>query len=241
MVLRNRTRADAARKEASLAKALAGEPTTHDRDLLLAELLHRVNNEFTSAVSVVSRAAARSGSDEVKTTLAAVSERLLAYAEVNRALQVPSHSVEIDAAAYLRKLCEAISRAKLADKGIGLAFVDRPLRMDSTRCWRLGLAVCELITNAVRHAFGDAGGVIRVELATSGPLVECRVSDNGHAAMPARPGRGLAIVESLVRTLGGSVEYVMGERGSAAVLAFARHDSVTPDKPAIDISAVALH
>jgi two-component sensor histidine kinase len=211
-------------------------------DLLLAELLHRVNNEFTSAVSIVSRAAARSGSDEVKATLAAVSERLLAYAEVNRTLQVPSYSVEIDAAAYMRKLCEAISRSKLADKGIRLAFVDRPLRMDSVRCWRLGLAVCELITNAVRHAFGETGGVIRVELATSGPLVECRVSDNGRAAVPARPGRGLAIVESLVRTLGGSVEYVMGEHGSAAVLAFARSDSPTPDtSTTIDASAVALH
>jgi two-component sensor histidine kinase len=239
--MRDCTSVDGARKEASLAHSPIGGHLPCG-DLLLAEQLHRFNNELASAVSILSRAAARSHSDEVKSTLAVVAERLLACAEVNRALQIPANSVEIDAAAYIRGLCETISRSKLADKRIRLAFVDQPLRMNAVRCWRLGLAVSELITNAVRHAFGEAGGLIRVELVTSGPLVECRVSDNGRAAMPTRPGRGLAIVESLVRTLEGSVEYVMGERGSAVVLAFARAENAMPSRPAtIDISAVALH
>lgn len=210
-------------------------------ELLLAELLHRVNNEFASAVSIVSRASARSDSDEVKSALATVSDRLVAYAAVNRALQRPTDSIEIDASAYLRELCEAISRSKLADRGIRLAFVDRPLRMNSVRCWRLGLAVSELITNAVRHAFDQSEGAIRVDLIASGPYVECRVSDNGRAAVPIRRGRGLAIVESLLQSLGGSVAYVMGEHGSAAILSFTRRASAACDKRAtIDIPAVAL-
>src|ERR1700722_1027810 len=81
-------------------------------ELLLAELVHRINNEFTSPVCIISRAAARSENDHVKATLAAVSERLMDYALVHRTLQMPTGSAEIDASAFMRGLCEAISKSK---------------------------------------------------------------------------------------------------------------------------------
>jgi two-component sensor histidine kinase len=49
--------------------------------------------------------------------------------------------------------------------------------MDFERCWRLGLIVSELITNAERHAFRNAGGCIRVKLLPSQSFAECRVTD----------------------------------------------------------------
>jgi two-component sensor histidine kinase len=91
---------------------------------------------------------------------------------------------------------------------------------EMVRCWRLGLIVSELITNAVRHAFDGVGGNIRVEIFSSRSFVECRVSDNGRAVKPIRAGRGLRIVEALAGTLGGTIDYVIGEHGSAAVLVF---------------------
>ena len=223
-----------------MATIFPQEPFRPADDLLLKELSHRMNNEFASAIAVVSRAAARSENKEVKATLAAVSDRLLAYAFVHRVLQMPSDNTEIDASAYLRQLCEAISRSKLADQGIRLAFVDRPLDMDSARCWRLGLIVSELITNAVRHAFDGMGGNIRVELLRSRSFVECRVSDDGHAVKPIRPGRGLKIVEALAATLGGTIDYVVGEHGSAAVLIFPESvGSYSNGRGVGDISAAA--
>jgi two-component sensor histidine kinase len=47
-----------------------------DGALLMRELSHRINNEFTSAISVISLAAARSDSNEVKAALNDVSDRL---------------------------------------------------------------------------------------------------------------------------------------------------------------------
>ena len=57
--------------------------------VLLHELIHRVNNEFSSIIGVMSRAAARSGNQEVKVALACIIEQLFHYAEVHRALQLP--------------------------------------------------------------------------------------------------------------------------------------------------------
>ena len=47
-----------------------------EEHLLLCEFTHRINNEFASAISAISVAAARSASAEVKAVLAAVADRL---------------------------------------------------------------------------------------------------------------------------------------------------------------------
>ena len=190
--------------------------------LILAELSHRIINEFASAISMVSLAASRSGNGEVKAALAVVIDRLHNYASVHRALEMPAHNTETDASAHLRQLCKSISRSKLGDKGIRLVFVERPLWIRSDQCWRLGLIVFELVTNAVRHGFDSAGGVIHVELLPSDSLVECRVADNGCGTAGARPGRGLKIVEALAEAVGGRVEHFSGADGTTAVLIFPR-------------------
>jgi two-component sensor histidine kinase len=92
----------------------AGPKSRKDR----RELVTLENNEFASAISVISIAAARSANNEAKVALAAVQNRLHNYALVHHALQMPEHTSYIDAAAYLRQLCRAISRSKLESKGI---------------------------------------------------------------------------------------------------------------------------
>jgi two-component sensor histidine kinase len=92
--------------------------------------------------------------------------------------------------------------------------------MDSERCWRLGLIMSELITNSARHAFGDNGGLIRVELLPSATIIECRVTDNGTSKPRIRPGNGTKIVASLAKSLGGAIDQRFGPRGATAVLIF---------------------
>ena len=187
--------------------------------LLLHEFSHRINNEFASAIGVIADAA-RSASDEAKVTLAAVMDQLQNYALVQHALQVPEYSSCIDAAAYLRELCRAISRSKLESKGIELRLVVRSFGMNSERCWLLGLIVSELITNAERHAFSISGGLISVELLPLLSFVECRVTDNGVGKANTYPGRGLKILEALAKNLGGTIDQRFGPLGATAVLIF---------------------
>src|SRR6202023_957796 len=79
--------------------------------LLLREFSHRINNEFASAIGALS-IAARSANDEAKAALDAVQGQLQMYARVHHALQMPERTSWIDAAAYLRQLCQAISRSR---------------------------------------------------------------------------------------------------------------------------------
>jgi len=179
-----------------------------------------MKNEFAAAIGVVSLAAARSPNGEVKSALAAVEARLHSYVQVNRCLQIPSQDTVIDASAHLRQLCRSISRSRLDCRGIELQFADRPLEMNSERCWLLSMIISELITNAARHAFGDRGGKIQVELCQCGPFVKCRVADDGRAPEKIRPGLGFAIVERLIASLDGKIHQHFGLEGAVSDMIF---------------------
>jgi two-component sensor histidine kinase len=196
------------------------EKSRQDQQVLLHELDHRIVNEFASAIGVVSLAAARAKNDEVKGALCAVANLLHHYADVHRALQMPEYHTLVDAAVYLRQLCDSITRSKLEHREISLALVADPLWLTSDRCWRLGMILHELINNAARHAFAGGKGRIRVELQRADGFVECRVLDNGSAAVSAQPGRGLKIINELTKGLEGTFEQSFGLQGSMFVLTF---------------------
>jgi two-component sensor histidine kinase len=188
--------------------------------LLIGELTHRINNEFASVVSMISFAAARTQSVEVRGTLTAVTDRLEYYIRVHRALQMPDTSEIVDASAHLRELCRAISRSRLDRRKIDIVFAEHPLSLKSEQCWLLGMIVYELINNAVRHAFDEAGGEIRVEVAPVGSFVECHVSDDGTAPFRMRRGRGLKIIEALAAGLHGRFAQHFGFSGSESRVTF---------------------
>jgi two-component sensor histidine kinase len=191
-----------------------------DEPLLLDELNHRINNEFAAIIGIVSVAAKRSTDDEVKRALSGVAQMLRYHATVHHVLQLPDKETVVDAAEYLGRLCFAIGRSKLDPVNIGLVLAAPPLPLESGRCWRLGMIVSELITNAARHAFVGRRGEIRVELSRAGGVAKCGVADNGSAQAQVRAGRGSIIVEELTRGLDGRFEREFGPGGSTSILTF---------------------
>lgn len=190
--------------------------------LLLDELTHRVNNELTAAIAIASVEIARAKSEEIKASLARVRRSLDGFARVHQVLRVPNRGTRLDACEYLRALCGAIHLARLEPLGIELEFVGAPLWLESEPCWRLGIIVCELVTNASRHAFMKRSGRIMVETWVSDEAVQCRVSDDGEGAQRSTAGFGLQIVEAFLRDLNGSLERRMGATGSTFTLSFPR-------------------
>jgi two-component sensor histidine kinase len=188
--------------------------------VLLRELNHRINNEYAFVIAIVTRVAAVSGNTEVKAALARISGLLYKAVDVHRTLERPQHDVNVDGAAYLRKLCTSISRSRLDHMKITMVLAASPLQLPSDHCWLLGMIVYELITNSARHAFTNGSGEIRVELFRTGPFVECRVLDNGSVPAAVQPGRGLSVVNELARTLAGRLEHQFGTGGTRSILSF---------------------
>src|SRR5882762_6189871 len=192
-----------------------------DGSLLLRELDHRIKNELTSAICAVSAKAVQSDSVAVKAALLDVVSVLHQWADVHRALRMPEQGRLTDAARYLQQLCFAMTKYRLDCLAIRVLFSADDLRLEGERCWKLGLIVSELLTNAARHAQFDARDPeLRVELMLAGNVVKCRVSDNGSAPEPIRRGRGLAIIGELASSLGGRVHASCAAEGYSFLLAF---------------------
>lgn len=197
----------------------AAESITADR-LLLNEITHRVSNELQTAIGIAAVEIARAGSEEITLSLVRIKRCLEGFARVHQVLRIPQPHTRVDACAYLRALCAAISGARLEPFGIDLQLVERPLRLDSEHCWKLGVIVTELVTNVSRHAFGSLPGRITVEAWCANTAVQCSVSDNGGGPRRRTRGPGLRIVEALLRGLDGSLEEQTGVEGSLFKLSF---------------------
>jgi two-component sensor histidine kinase len=200
--------------------ACADTPPRANPWLYIAEMEHRVANEYALAVASISLAAARSRDADVKATLGGAAQRLRDFASVHRALQAPLSPGLMDLSAYLRGLLDALTRASLSERDVRLALIETPVDIDARRCWRVGLIVSELITNAVRHGFRGRSGAITVEVARSAGEVWCWVCDNGRPSPAPRAGNGTHLVDSLAGELGGSVQRRFGADGTTVRLSF---------------------
>ena len=144
--------------------SIAHPPALEGRTLL-DELNHRIKNELASVINLVSFKAVWTDNVDAKEELSNVVDLLHQHVEVHNILTMPDRDGLVDAGEQLRKLGLAMSRCKLDRMNIHLLLSIDTLPLESERCWRLALAVYELVTNAVRHAcFDGRDGEIKIKL-----------------------------------------------------------------------------
>ncbi len=200
--------------------ATPARPAATGAWLLLAEVGHRTANEYTLAVSSLSLAATRTSDAAAKAALNYAVDRLLCYARAHRVLRAPDLAEYADLGEYLERVGEALVRSILDERGITLTIASEAVELEAERCWRAGMIVCELITNAARHAFAERGGAIWVDVTLVGEEIHCRVSDNGAPKQGGSRGRGSAIVDGLAAEIEGKVTRLFADAGTSVLLSF---------------------
>jgi two-component sensor histidine kinase len=194
--------------------------------LYVAELLHRVSNEYTNAISFASGLAATSFNDEAKAALRQVIDHLHALAGLHDVLRPPITGELVDLGESLTKLCRSMSLALFDQRGITLHLaVAEPVLLDARRCWLATLIVSELVTNAGRHAFLPDGGWVSVSLAIVPGCIVCKVSDDGSSAATFEPGFGTQLVDTLASEVNGCVKRRFSQSGTTVTLAFPKDPS----------------
>jgi PAS domain S-box-containing protein len=177
----------------------------------IAEMNHRVKNNFQMVASVLNLQARRSHNLEVKDQLKTAQHRIHVLAELHDSLSAAPQVGQVDFSAYLKALCEKLrSSINDADR-IELRFSAEPATFDSSVAVPLGFVINELVTNAIKYAFpAPASGVINVVFAAHGDGYVLKVSDNGQGLSQAKPansgGLGMRLVKSFVKQIGGEVE-----------------------------------
>ena len=197
--------------EAELRVALA------DKDLLLREIDHRVNNSLSIASSLLSMQARAADSQRVEQALAVASARLQAVARIHARLYQSEAIGIVEFDEYLTEICHDL-RTSLGRSNATLAVDIAPVQLKVDRAVPFGLIANELVTNAFKHC-GDEEAQITVQLQVIGGNLQLVVADDG-IGMPLdydpanRRGLGMAVIRQLVRQLGGAIVFPLA--GAAA-------------------------
>lgn len=201
------------RAEARLKAALERQ------DLLSREMSHRVKNSLAVVAGFLGLQARGSDNEEVKAALADARTRVEAVAAVHDQLWRQPTLGAIDVAGFLDALC-----SKLQENGRHHRILCEAARLDipADLAIPLGLFVNELVTNAMKYAYPDGAGEIRVTARPdSGDGLLIGVADDG-IGLPqgfdptaARSASlGMRIINNLGRQLGGPLTVASGVRGA---------------------------
>lgn len=185
------------------------EQALSEKKLLLAEVNHRIKNNFSLVGDLVRLQEEKAKDDYHHALFAEIRNRIQSMAMIHRQLYVSENIGAVNFREFLIDLA-AHFRSTFATEGIEISTMLDNCRLKIGKAVLCGLVVNELLTNSCRHAFSDHKGHIRLQLQTLGGTIQVTVSDNGAATQGMPDGLGTELVYELIDRLGGSIEQKTG-------------------------------
>lgn len=186
-----------------------------EKEVLLKEIHHRVKNNMQVISSLLSLQTEHLVNDHDRSLFVDSQNMVRSMALVHERLYQSKDLSAIDFADYLDGLVnDVLDVYDLTRSQVTITLRTESAKMDIDTAIPCALVVCELITNALKHAFTerDVGEVV-VTFTSAGPLSRLEVADNG-VGFPAdldfrnTTSLGLQLVNGLVHQLKGSIELV---------------------------------
>jgi two-component system, sensor histidine kinase PdtaS len=204
--------------QASLAreKSLLGEKSdlSQRHAMLAQEFDHRLVNGLQLIVSLLTIQSRTATTAEASAQLTIAARRVAALGRVHHRLHLLDHQDRVNFKEYLQHLCEDLSNLLCEDQlGCTVVVEGEEVEISTAFAIPLGFVVNELITNAVKYAKGRIA--VRIE---GGPSTAVSVVDDG-PGLPAgfdptqSKGLGMKIVLSLVKQIGGELQFSSGDNG----------------------------
>ena len=210
-----------ARTNEALASRLGAAPAAFRQaggaDPALREMHHRVKNSLQMAASMMNLQARRSQNEQVRTALRENVNRVLSIAAIHDILSYSGGAGPVDLKELTGRLLSGIASFAVADGAIRLAVEGDVLPVPAGVAHDAALAINELVTNAIEHAFPDGRGSITVHLRRGVRYSTVLVEDDGTGFEPMQVSSaslGFQIVRSMVEKLGGRLQLASDAEGT---------------------------
>ncbi len=182
----------------------------NEKELLLTEVHHRIKNNMTTMVSLLSLQASASTEPQVKQALTEAQSRMQSMTLLYEKLYRSESVSEISISEYLPSLVTDLVSTYGADRRVALEIEVEEFTLPVSLVTALGIIVNEVVTNALKYAFPDGGeGAISVKAEAGpgpgGPVVT--IVDDGVGLPPSvglgeSGGFGLTLVATLAEQYG---------------------------------------
>ena len=197
-----------------------------EKELLLREVHHRIKNNMTAMMSLLSLQANMAENPSVVETLRAAGGRLRSMAVLYDKLYRSENIMEIPARRYLIPLVDEIIGAFPSHAEVKAETAIDDFILPARVLFPLGIVINELLTNAMKHAFPNRNdGLITLSATRTGEQVTLSIHDNGQGIPPTlniedSQGFGLQLVHMLTDQMEGTVKIDRGGKGTKFVLEF---------------------
>jgi two-component sensor histidine kinase len=196
-----------------------------ERALLLRELDHRVRNNLSVIMGLLSMERNRRPARAPGEALVSLENRMRSFLMVHEALRRQNYR-GVPLREIAEKLTQRLRNAWDPERRVEVDFRGDSHILTEREGFALALVLNELITNAFRHGFPDGRtGHMVIELAREPDAYSLTVSDDGIGSASIQPhrvtGSGTSIVQALVKDeLGGHAKFDVTERGTAVTVTF---------------------
>ena len=189
------------------------------KDLLMREVDHRVQNSLQLVSSFLGIQARDAGPGHVSDQLLEARSRLSAVALVHRRLYRDDEIRTIDLARYLTDLLDDLKASLGPEWGRGMTLDLAPVLIPTDRAVNVGLIAAELVINATKYAYPATGsGPIDVRLEQYQNQLRLTVSDQGIGKVGNREGFGSRMMTAVMKRIDGELHYQDNAPGVRAVV-----------------------
>ena len=193
---------------------------------IVREVDHRVKNSLSLIASMLSLQGKSAGTDEAREAIELARSRVMAVTRIHEQLHQSTSTDEVDLAKFLQRLADDLM-SQTSDM-VRIRTESEAIRLPARDSVNVGIAVNELVTNALRHGFDElAEGEISVGAQRRDGMIDIVVANNGRRLPagfdPAKSrGLGMRVVSATARQKGGALTWSDDQDGVRFVFSFAQ-------------------
>lgn len=192
------------------------EQALETRNTLIHEVDHRVKNNLQIVSSLILMQSRNVTDPAARGALRTVLDRIEALSAVHKLLYQSSDMPRLNVADLVRDLVTNLM-ASSSREGIRARFDLDDIEVAAEKASPIALLINELVTNALKHAFGlDGQGEIAISVKQQGGEVRVEVADDGKGMKDRRGSAsfGSKLIESLARQLRTRAEWLSASPGT---------------------------
>lgn len=190
------------------------EKALDEKELLMREIHHRAKNNLQVVSGLLSLQSIRLTDEKSKDAMTDATNRVKSMALIHEQLYQPGANTEIEVKPYLMELTRSLLHSyHIHENHIRMEYGIDDIRLDVDRMIPIGIMANEILSNALKHAFGNGQeGLIRLEFSRVDAYIHLRIHDNG-PGVPAgfnyetARSFGMRMIHSLAKKINAEVAY----------------------------------
>ncbi|MDS7594364.1 histidine kinase dimerization/phosphoacceptor domain -containing protein [Agrobacterium tumefaciens] len=179
-------------------------------EMMVKEMNHRVANSLSLVSAMIRLQINTLKSEEAETALLETQSRIAAIAGVHRSLYSTDNIGLVSLNAYLSSIISDLFQAVPGSSAITVETSLCDVSLKADHAVALGVIITELLTNALKYAYPDQAGTVRVQLSAEDRKYVLIVEDDGigskAGASPRGTGLGTKLIMAMAQNINARVE-----------------------------------